>query len=78
MIRDGAVVINVGIRRTPEGSVFYDVDLESVLEKASFVTENEAVGYMTRARLLKNTVIAAERFARQLTERGLVRSGVVA
>jgi len=72
MIKEGAVVINVGIKRTPDGSVFYDVDFESVLERASYVTRNDAVGYMTRARLLKNTVIAAEGFARQLIVRGLV------
>ncbi|GBC71618.1 Bifunctional protein FolD protein [Candidatus Calditenuaceae archaeon HR02] len=66
MIREGAIVINVGIRRDDEGNVYYDVDFESVCDKASYVTKNETVGYMTRAWLLKNTVIAARIFGEKL------------
>ncbi|MCS7143385.1 MAG: bifunctional 5,10-methylenetetrahydrofolate dehydrogenase/5,10-methenyltetrahydrofolate cyclohydrolase [Aigarchaeota archaeon] len=71
MIKEGAVVVNVGLKRTDTGLVYYDVDFDSVVERASFVTKNETVGYMTRARLLKNTVIATREFARSLEERSL-------
>lgn len=70
MIREGAIVINVGIRRSRDGQVYYDVDFESVSKRASYITLNETVGYMTRARLLKNTVMAAKRFLERIERRG--------
>jgi methylenetetrahydrofolate dehydrogenase (NADP+)/methenyltetrahydrofolate cyclohydrolase len=59
MVRDGAVVIDVGINRTDEGLVG-DVDFEAVSQKASAITPVPGgVGPMTIAMLLVNTVKAA-------------------
>ena len=58
MVKDGAVVIDVGINRTEEG-LFGDVDFENVKEKASFITPVPGgVGPMTIAMLLNNVVKA--------------------
>ncbi|MGA2232185.1 MAG: bifunctional 5,10-methylenetetrahydrofolate dehydrogenase/5,10-methenyltetrahydrofolate cyclohydrolase [Tepidisphaeraceae bacterium] len=64
-IRDGAVVIDVGINRVkqPDGSskTLGDVDFEAAREKASFITPVPGgVGPMTVAMLLKNTLRSAE------------------
>jgi methylenetetrahydrofolate dehydrogenase (NADP+)/methenyltetrahydrofolate cyclohydrolase len=66
MIDEGTIVINVGIRRDGAGNVYYDVDFESVVEKCSYITKNETVGYMTRAMLLKNTVKTSKMFAERI------------
>ena len=59
-VSEGAVVIDVGIHRTEEGSLTGDVDFESVEPKASAITPVPGgVGPMTRAMLLYNTVEAA-------------------
>lgn len=56
MVKDGAVVIDVGINRTEEG-LFGDVDFENVKEKASLITPVPGgVGPMTIAMLLNNVV----------------------
>ncbi len=61
MVKEGAVVIDVGINRTEEGLVG-DVDFESVNEKAGYITPVPGgVGPMTIAMLMENTVISAER-----------------
>jgi methylenetetrahydrofolate dehydrogenase (NADP+) / methenyltetrahydrofolate cyclohydrolase len=61
MVRDGAVVIDVGTNRTDAGLVG-DVDFEPVNERASAITPVPGgVGPMTRAMLLVNTVCAARR-----------------
>lgn len=58
-VKPGAVVIDVGINRTPEGLVG-DVDLAEVSEVASAITPVPGgVGLMTRAMLMSNTVSAA-------------------
>jgi methylenetetrahydrofolate dehydrogenase (NADP+) / methenyltetrahydrofolate cyclohydrolase len=64
-VREGAVVIDVGINRLtlPDGTrkTVGDVDFESVREKASFITPVPGgVGPMTVAMLLKNTLRSAE------------------
>jgi len=60
MIKEGAIVIDVGITRTDEGIVG-DVDFDSVKEKASYITPVPGgVGPMTIAMLLANTVSAAK------------------
>jgi methylenetetrahydrofolate dehydrogenase (NADP+)/methenyltetrahydrofolate cyclohydrolase len=65
MVREGAVVIDVGINRTDEGLVG-DVDFESVAEKAAAITPVPGgVGPMTIAMLLVNTVRAARLQAAQ-------------
>lgn len=63
MIKPGAVVIDVGINR--EGSkVIGDVDFETASKVAGFISPVPGgVGLMTRAMLLKNTVLAAEKTA---------------
>jgi len=59
MVKDGAVVIDVGTARL-EGKLVGDVDYENIIKKASYVTPVPGgVGPMTIAMLLKNTVTAA-------------------
>ena len=68
MVKDGVVIIDVGITRVaneshPKGYVIKgDVDFEEVSKKASFITPVPGgVGPMTIAMLLKNTLISCER-----------------
>lgn len=62
MIKEGAIIIDVGINRTEEGKVVGDVDFESVVKKASFITPVPGgVGPVTVATLLENTYLAAKR-----------------
>jgi methylenetetrahydrofolate dehydrogenase (NADP+)/methenyltetrahydrofolate cyclohydrolase len=64
MIKRGAVVIDVGINRMPDGKLAGDVDFDSARERASYITPVPGgVGPMTITMLLANTVQAAERFA---------------
>ncbi|MEI5664929.1 tetrahydrofolate dehydrogenase/cyclohydrolase catalytic domain-containing protein [Bosea sp. CCNWLW174] len=64
MVRTGAVVIDVGINRDPQGKLFGDVDFDAVRAKASYITPVPGgVGPMTVTMLLVNTVSAAERIA---------------
>jgi len=61
MVKDGAIVIDVGINRV-DGRVCGDVDFENVKEKAGWITPVPGgVGKMTITMLLDNTVEAAER-----------------
>lgn len=56
MVREGAVVVDVGINRTPEGKLVGDVDFDAVAPKASAITPVPGgVGPMTIALLMKNT-----------------------
>jgi methylenetetrahydrofolate dehydrogenase (NADP+) / methenyltetrahydrofolate cyclohydrolase len=62
MVRTGAVVIDVGINRLPNGRIVGDVEFEGVRQKASAITPVPGgVGPMTIAMLLYNTVQSAER-----------------
>ncbi|MGE5093917.1 MAG: bifunctional methylenetetrahydrofolate dehydrogenase/methenyltetrahydrofolate cyclohydrolase FolD [Betaproteobacteria bacterium] len=62
MVKTGAVVIDVGINRLPDGTLVGDVDYEPVARKASYITKVPGgVGPMTVTMLLGNTVHAAER-----------------
>jgi len=64
MVRDGAVVIDVGTNRLPDGRVVGDVDFESVSQKAGWISPVPGgVGPMTIAMLLDNTVESAKRLA---------------
>ena len=64
MIKSGAVVIDVGINRLPDGSITGDVDFAGISEKASYVTPVPGgVGPMTITMLLENTIAAAERLS---------------
>ena len=60
-IREGAIVIDVGINRTPSGALVGDVDFAAARERASWITPVPGgVGPMTIATLLANTLHAAE------------------
>lgn len=62
MVKTGAVVIDVGINRLPDGSLTGDVDFDSVKEKASYITPVPGgVGPMTVTMLIVNTLNSAER-----------------
>ena len=64
MVRTGAVVIDVGINRLPDGRIIGDVEFESVRQKASYITPVPGgVGPMTVTMLLHNTIVSAERIA---------------
>jgi methylenetetrahydrofolate dehydrogenase (NADP+)/methenyltetrahydrofolate cyclohydrolase len=64
MIRPGAVVIDVGINRLPDGKLCGDVDYAGCLEVAGQITPVPGgVGPMTITMLLANTIEAAERKA---------------
>ncbi len=61
MVKAGAVVIDVGINRMPDGTLRGDVAFEEVSERAAWITPVPGgVGPMTVAMLLKNTVQAAK------------------
>lgn len=61
MVKEGAVVIDVGINRV-DGKLCGDVDFEAVSRKASYITPVPGgVGKMTIAMLMENTVEAAEK-----------------
>lgn len=56
MVREGAVVVDVGINRTPDGKLVGDVDFEGVAPKSSAITPVPGgVGPMTIALLMRNT-----------------------
>lgn len=61
MVKDGAVVVDVGINRLDNGKLCGDVNYETVAEKASLITPVPGgVGPMTITMLMKNTVFAAK------------------
>jgi methylenetetrahydrofolate dehydrogenase (NADP+)/methenyltetrahydrofolate cyclohydrolase len=61
MVKDGAIVIDVGINRLPDGTLVGDVDFESVKTRAGWITPVPGgVGPMTITMLLANTIRAAE------------------
>ena len=64
MVRTGAVVIDVGINRLPDGKLVGDVDFEGVRQKASYISPVPGgVGPMTVTMLVHNTVQSAVRMA---------------
>ena len=64
MVKEGAVVIDVGMNRRADGKLTGDVDFASVEPKASKITPVPGgVGPMTIAMLMKNTLTAAKRAA---------------
>jgi methylenetetrahydrofolate dehydrogenase (NADP+)/methenyltetrahydrofolate cyclohydrolase len=72
MVKEGVVVIDVGITRVPDDSksrgyrITGDVDFENVSKKASYITPVPGgVGPMTIAMLLKNTLLARERHSKK-------------
>jgi len=66
MVKEGAVVIDVGINRLADGKLVGDVDFDRVKERAGWITPVPGgVGPMTIAMLLQNTLESAKRFARK-------------
>ena len=62
IVKEGAVVIDVGMNRNELGKLCGDVDFDEVKEKASFITPVPGgVGPMTITELLENTILAAQR-----------------
>lgn len=61
MIKEGAVVVDVGINRNEFGKLCGDADFDSCIEKVSKITPVPGgIGLMTRANLLKNTIKSAK------------------
>jgi len=61
MVKDGAIVIDIGINRLEDGSLVGDVDFKNVSPKCSYITPVPGgVGPMTIAMLLSNTLKAAK------------------
>ncbi|OIP81219.1 bifunctional methylenetetrahydrofolate dehydrogenase/methenyltetrahydrofolate cyclohydrolase [Candidatus Peregrinibacteria bacterium CG22_combo_CG10-13_8_21_14_all_44_10] len=59
MVKDGAIVIDVGINKLADGKLVGDVDFENVSKKASYITPVPGgVGPMTVACLMENTLMA--------------------
>lgn len=66
MVKEGAVVIDVGINRLADGKLVGDVDFDRVKEQAGWITPVPGgVGPMTIAMLLQNTLESAQRFAKK-------------
>ena len=66
MIKEGAIVIDIGINRLEDGRLVGDVDFAAVSPKCSYITPVPGgVGPMTIAMLLKNTLISAQAFAKE-------------
>ncbi len=62
-VKQGAIVIDVGINRLESGKLVGDVDYDGAKEKASFITPVPGgVGPMTVASLIENTMIACEQY----------------
>ncbi len=61
-IKTGAIVIDVGFNRLPDGKITGDIDFESACQRAGWITPVPGgVGQMTVAMLLENTLIAAQK-----------------
>ena len=61
IVKDGAVVVDVGINRLDDGRLVGDVDFDEVAPKCSYITPVPGgVGPMTIAMLLNNTILAAQ------------------
>jgi methylenetetrahydrofolate dehydrogenase (NADP+)/methenyltetrahydrofolate cyclohydrolase len=62
MVKEGAVVIDIGINRIEDGSLVGDVDFPEVSKKCSYITPVPGgVGPMTIAMLLENTLKSAKK-----------------
>ena len=66
MVKDWAVVIDVGMNRNEEGKLVGDVDFENVKQKVSYITPVPGgVGPMTIAMLMNNVIKATEEQTRK-------------
>jgi methylenetetrahydrofolate dehydrogenase (NADP+)/methenyltetrahydrofolate cyclohydrolase len=72
MVRTGAVVIDVGINRLPNGKLVGDIDFEGIRQKASYITPVPGgVGPMTVTMLLVNTIASAKNATSRHSEKML-------
>ena len=77
MVRTGAVVIDVGINRLPDGRLVGDVDFEGVRQKASYISPVPGgVGPMTITMLVYNTIQAAKRASEHPDRLGELLAGM--
>eukprot|EP01156_Anaeramoeba_ignava_P015752 Anaeramoba_ignava/a615456_53.p1 GENE.a615456_53~~a615456_53.p1 ORF type:complete len:283 (+),score=-13.73 a615456_53:798-1646(+) len=61
MVKEGAIVVDIGVNRLESGKLVGDVDFENVAPKCSYITPSPGgVGPMTIAMLLKNTIKSAK------------------
>ena len=61
MVKEGAIVVNIGINKLDNGKLVGDVDFENVSKKVSYITPVPGgVGPMTIAMLLKNSIKATK------------------
>jgi len=61
MVKEGAIIVDIGINRTDDGRLVGDVDYENVAQKCSYITPVPGgVGPMTISMLLSNTLKAAK------------------
>lgn len=66
-IKEGAVIVDVGIHKQPDGTLCGDVDFNSVFQKCSFITPVPGgVGPLTIFTLMENTIISAENELKRL------------
>ena len=69
MVKEGAIVIDIGINRLDDGRLVGDVDFDAVSPKCSYITPVPGgVGPMTIAMLLQNTLISAQQFSQKKEE----------
>lgn len=69
MVKDGVVIVDIGINRAESGKLVGDVDFDNISKKCSYITPVPGgVGPMTIAMLLSNTLKAAKENARKLKE----------
>jgi len=62
MVKEGAIVIDIGINRIANGTLVGDVDFHKVSKKCSYITPVPGgVGPMTIAMLLENTLKSAQK-----------------
>ena len=67
MVKEGVVVIDVGINRDENGKLHGDVDFDEISKKASYITPVPGgVGPMTIAMLMSNVVKACEKYRKQI------------
>ncbi len=67
MVKEGAIVIDIGINRLEDGSLVGDVDFVNVSPKCSYITPVPGgVGPMTIAMLLENTLHSAKQFGENI------------
>lgn len=68
MVKEGVILIDIGINRTTEGKLTGDADFEEISKKASYITPVPGgAGPMTVACLMENTVTAAKRINQLIT-----------